>query len=235
VALEAMRTAYEGRWYTTLTFVQETRKRGADGKETVEVWYESLRHTDAGGTQLRIDTGEPRAGNGVIYTASETRRFTAGKQSESRKGGNALLLLIESVYLQPVDRTVTELAPTGVDLNRAVVTGKWENRPVWILGATSSSDLRSPQIWVDVERKVVVRALLPPIPGAPMMDVRIERFVPLAGAWLGTRCEFLVEGKLVQAEDYRDWKAGVELPAALFDPERFGTAPHWATSIAPGR
>jgi hypothetical protein len=234
-ALEAMRTAYDGRWYRTLTFVQETRKRGPEGKETVEVWYESLRHTDAAGTQLRIDTGAPRAGNGVIYTATETRRFSAGKQTESRQGGNTLLPLIEGVYLQPIERTAAELAPTGVDLTRRVVTGTWEKRPVWILGAASSFDLRSPQIWVDVERKVVVRALLPPIPGAPMMDIRIERFVPLDGAWLGTRCEFLVDGELVQAEDYRDWRAGVELADALFDPEKFAAAPHWAASLAPGR
>jgi len=76
----------------------------------------------------------------------------------------------------------------------------------------------------------VVRALLPPVPGAPMMDIRIERFVPLAAGWLGTRCEFLVDGKLVQAEDYRDWKAGVDLTDALFDPATFGTARHWALS-----
>jgi len=233
--LEAMRTAYAGRWYTTLTFVQETRKRAPDGKETVEIWYESLRHTDAGGTELRIDTGEPAAGNGVIYSASETRRFRAGRQVELRQGGNALLPLIEGVYVQPVDRTVAELAPTGVDLTRTVLTGQWEKRAVWILGASSGSDLRSPQIWVDVERKVVVRAILSPVPGAPVMDIRIGRWVPLDGGWLGTRCDFMVDGKLTQAEEYRSWKAGVDLPPALFDPATFGSAPHWAPSAGKGR
>ena len=229
-ALEAMRAAHAGRWYTTLTFVQQTRKRGLDGKETVETWYESLRHTEAAGTQLRIDTGLPADGNGVLYTASETRTFRAGKQVATRQGGNALLPLIEGVYVQPLERTVGELAPTGVDLTRPVVIGRWEKRPVWILGATSPSDLRSPQVWVDIERKVVVRALLAPVPGAPRMDIRIGRMVPLAGGWLGTRCEFRVDGKLEQAEEYRDWKAGVELPDALFDPATFASAPHWAGS-----
>ena len=227
-ALEAMRAAYAGRWYTTLTFVQKTRKRAPDGKETVETWFESLRHTDAQGTQLRIDVSPLPEGNGVVYSPSETRRFRAGKQVAVKEGGNALLPLIEGVYLQPVERTVAELRPTGVDLGWPVLPGTWEKRPVWILGATSATDLRSPQIWVDVERKVVVRTLLVPVPGAPVMDIRIERFVPLAGGWLGTRCEFLVDGKLEQAEDYEDWKAGVKLPDALFDPATFGTAPHWA-------
>jgi hypothetical protein len=227
-ALEAMRSAYVGRWYTTLTFVQRTRKRAPDGKETVETWYESLRHTDPAGTQLRIDTGSPADGNGVIYSATETRRFRAGKQVDVRRGGNALLPLIEGVYVQPLERTIAELAPTGVDLTRPVVMGQWEKRPAWILGETHRSGIRSPQIWVDVERKVVVRAILAPVPGAPIMDIRIGRYVPLSGGWLGTRCEFLVDGKVEQAEEYRDWKAGMDLPDALFEPARFGSAPHWA-------
>src|SRR5262249_18186924 len=89
-ALEVMRDDYAGRWYSTLTFVQKTTKRSPDGKQTVETWYESLRHTDASGTQLRIDLGSPSEGNGVLYTATETRRFRAGKAVETRQGGNAL-------------------------------------------------------------------------------------------------------------------------------------------------
>jgi hypothetical protein len=88
---------------------------------------------------------------------------------------------------------------------------------------------------VDVERKVVVRALLVPVPGAPFMDVRIGRFVELGGGWLGTRCEFLVDGKLDQLEDYEDWKAGVTLSPALFDPAKFRTAKHWATGVRTGK
>jgi hypothetical protein len=234
-ALEAMRRAYGGRWYTTLTFVQRTTRKDAQGKDTVETWFESLRYTAAGGTELRIDRGAPAEGNGVIYTARRTRVFRAGALSADRAGGNALLPLIEGVYLQPVATTVDELAPTGVDWSRPVLEGRWEERPVWILGAQAGDDARSPQVWVDVERKVVVRALLVPVPGAPFMDVRIGRFVELGGGWLGTRCEFLVDGKLDQLEDYEDWKAGVTLSPALFDPAKFRTAKHWATGVRTGK
>jgi hypothetical protein len=234
-ALEAMRRAYGGRWYTTLTFVQRTTRKDAQGKDTVETWFESLRYTAAGGTELRIDRGAPAEGNGVIYTARRTRVFRAGALSADRAGGNALLPLIEGVYLQPVATTVDELAPTGVDWSRPVLEGRWEERPVWILGAQAGDDTRSPQVWVDVERKVVVRALLVPVPGAPFMDVRIGRFVELGGGWLGTRCEFLVDGKLDQLEDYEDWKAGVTLSPALFDPAKFRTAKHWATGVRTGK
>jgi hypothetical protein len=223
-----MRQAYDGRWYSTLTFVQRTTKKDAQGKETVETWFESLRHTPSAGTELRIDRGQPSEGNGVLYTARRTRVFRAGALVADREGGNALLPLIESVYVQPIATTIEELAPVAVDWSRPVVEARWEERPVWIVGASSRDDLRSPQIWVDVERKVVVRTLLVPVPGAPFMDVRISRFVPVGGGWLGTRCEFLVDGKLDQLEDYENWKVGVDLSPQLFEPATFGTAKHWA-------
>src|SRR5262249_4785789 len=146
--LEAMRRAYDGRWYTTLTFVQRTSKKDAQGKDTVETWYESLRHTSSAGTELRIDRGKPSEGNGVLYTAGRTRVFRGGKLVADRESGNALLPLIESVYVQPVAKTVEELAPVAVDWSRPIVEGRWDDRLVWIVGASSRDDLRSPQIWV---------------------------------------------------------------------------------------
>jgi len=227
-ALGAMRAAYDERWYTTLTFVQKTRRWDAQGKETQETWYESLRYTPTEGTQLRIDRGPPSQGNGVLYSPNETRVFRAGKQVSSKPGGNLLLPLIEGVYLQPVERTVAELAPAGIDWGRPVIAGEWEQRPVWIVGARSAADAASPQLWIDVERQVVVRAILVPVPGAPLMDVRFGGWVALAGAWLGTRCEFLVAAKRDQVEEYTDWKAGPPLPASLFAPASFSSAQHWA-------
>ncbi len=226
--LQRMHDAYAGRWFTTLTFTQETDITRPDGRDTTATWYESLRYTPATGTQLRIDTGEPSVGNGVLYTADSLRVFRAGKQVAARAGGNALLPLVEGAYVQPLERTVAELAPTGVDLSRPVRAGVWEGRPVWIAGAASDSDLASPQFWVDTATKAVVRAIFSPVPGAPTMDAHLGQLVPVGGGWLATRCEFLVSGKTVQVEKYSGWRANVALSPALFDPATFATAPHWA-------
>lgn len=226
--LRTMHDAYRGKWYTSLTFTQQTTQRRPDGTDTVSTWYETLRHTEAKGTELRIDRGDPAAGNGVLYTADTLIVLRGGKVAVSRQGGNALLPLIEGVYLQPVERTAAELAPTKVDFSRAVVTGRWNDRPVWIAGVTAAGDTTSPQIWVDVETKVVVRAILVPVPTAPLMDIRLDGVVPLAGGWLATKCTFFVAGAQVQAEEYRDWKANVELSPGLFDVATWTTAPHWA-------
>ena len=226
--VERMRAAYAGRWYTSLIFTQKTTQRGSDGVEKVTTWYESLRFTEHAGTQLRIDTGSPTQGNGVLYSGDSLWVVRGGKLAAARRGGNALLPLIEGVYMQPVSRTASELAPTGVDLSRPVLTGRWDNRTVLIAGATSAADSISPQFWVDEERNVVVRALLVPVPGTPTMDIRLEGIVPLANGWLATKCSFFVAGALTQVEEYGDWKANVDLPSGLFSIQEWTTALHWA-------
>lgn len=226
--LHAVREAYDGRWYRTLTFVQKTTMFAADGKATVTTWYESVRQPSSGPTQLRIDVGDPAQGNGVLYTADSARVFRNGKQVVNQAGGNALLPLVEGAYVQPVERTVAELRQTKVDFARGTVSGTWEGRAVWIVGAASASDTTSPQFWVDAENKMVVRVIFVPVPGAPIMDMRLGEVRPAGGGLLATRCEFYVKGKLVQTEEYQDWQADRELPDALFDPASWSTAPHWA-------
>src|SRR5262249_33986275 len=176
--LQAMHDAYARQWYARLTFIQKTTRKTADGKDTVATWYESVRYTAAKGAELRIDIGEPSAGNGVLYTADSLWAFKAGKLTVARAGGNALIPLIESVYMQPVDRTVRAPAPTGVDFPRAPVKTRWQDHDVWIIGVTSAADPASPQIWVDIATKVVVRSIFAPVPGRPPMDARFERYVP---------------------------------------------------------
>jgi hypothetical protein len=226
--LQAMHDGYAGKWYSTLTLVQKTTRRTADGRDSVATWYESVRYTAEHGAQLRIDIGSPTLGNGVLYTADSLWAFRDGKLAVTRAGGNALIPLIESVYMQPVDRTVRELAATGVDFTRATVKGRWLDHDVWIVGASSAADTVSPQVWVDVATKVVVRSIFAPVPGRPMMDARFQKYVALAGGWLATQCVFFVDGKFSQGEDYQDWKANVPLAPALFDIATFTTAPHWA-------
>jgi hypothetical protein len=154
--------------------------------------------------------------------------FRDGKLTQTRAGGNVLIPLIQGAYVQPVDRTAAELAPAGVDLSRPVLRFRWYDRPVWIAGAASPADTTSPQFWVDVRTLAVVRAILKPVPTAPVMDVQLERLVQVDGGWLATRCEFYVNGKRTQTEEYSDWKGNVALAPGMFDAATWTTAPHWA-------
>jgi len=221
-----MHDAYAGKWYRTLTFVQRTTQRRRDGTDTVTTWYESLRQVD-GVTQLRIDIGDPSAGNGVLYTADSSWRVRDGKLVSASADGNEFLPLIEGVYFNPVEQTIRELSSTKTDMSR-VVEGRYDGRRVWIIGATSTADTTSPQIWIDAERNVAVRAVLSPSANLPMLDIHLDGYVPIDATWLASKIAMLQGGVPRQTEEYRDWKVNVDLPASLFAVATWTSAPHWA-------
>lgn len=226
--LDAMRAAYDGKWYHTLTFRQKTTLRGQDGTERVQTWYEALRHTSATGTQLRIDFGDPKDGNGVIYTADSLWRVRGGKLAGATGDGNVFLPMIEGVYVQPVDRTLKELESTKIDMSK-VYQARWEGRPTWVVGAASASDSTSPQFWVDAERKVVTRMILVVVAGRPPMDIHLGGYERVGDGWLATKVTMYVGGVAQQTEEYSDAKVGVALDALLFDPNQWSAAKHWTT------
>lgn len=225
--LEAMRAAYAGKWYHTLTFTQKTTRRLQDGTEQQETWYETLTHT-AAGTKLRIDQGDLSAGNGTVYTPDSSFAVRGGKALPPRGTGNEFLPLIEGVYVQPVAKTVKELDQMKVDMSR-VRTGTWEGKPVWIVGASTAADTTSPQFWIDTDKKVLVRMLVAFIPGQPPFDVHLAGYERVGnGAWLATKIEMFQGGVRRQAEEYSGWKVDVPVDAAMFDLAQWSTAPHWA-------
>jgi hypothetical protein len=225
--LQRMHDAYAGKWYRTLTFVQKTTRHRPDGTTDISTWFESLEHAGPGATRLRIDIGDPSVGNGILYTADSTSRLTAGKLRSAQSGGNEFLPMIEGVYMQPVSQTLAELKDTGIDMTK-VMKGEWQNRPVWIVGASSPSDTTSPQFWIDIERNVVVRMIIIPAPNAGSMDIHLDGYVPLERGWLATKVAMSANGKPVQTEEYSEWKANVDLPKSMFDPATWTTSPHWA-------
>lgn len=227
--LEAMRSAYAGKWYHTLTFVQKTTFHRQDGSVQEETWYETLRHT-AAGTQLRIDRGDLAAGNGMMFTPDSTFPVRGGNPMPPRGTGNEFLPLIEGVYVQPVERTMKELAQMKVDWAK-VYGGTWEGKPVWVVGAASASDTTSPQFWVETDRKVLVRMMIRPNESQPPLDVKLGGYVRVGNqSWLATKIMMSQGGRPVQGEEYSNWKVDVPVDPALFDLTKWTTAPHWAKS-----
>lgn len=222
--LTRMHDRYAGKWFRTMTFVQRTTQRRPDGTEQVTTWYEAQR-----GPRLRIDIGDPALGNGALYTADSLYVVRGGKVPRSMAEGNPFLPLIVSVYLEPVAVTVAQLAPYRIDLSRIHVQD-WEGTPTYVVGASSPSDTTSPQFWVEKDRLIVTRFLLPlvPSPENRNQDVRLENNVPLGGGWLATRVRMLDKGAPMQTEEYSDWRADVDLPESFFQVEHWGEGAHWA-------
>jgi hypothetical protein len=220
-----MHDAYAGKWYKTLTFVQQTTITRPNGVVDSSTWYESLKSPD----RLRIDFGDPAKGNGALYTADSLYVVRAGKVTRALGSGNPFLPFVAGVYDQPLSTTLQQLAPYHFDLSR-IRTDTWEGHPVYVVGATSADDLESAQFWIDRDRLVAVRFLvkLSPAPDAKPNDIRLEKYVPVGGGWLATHVA-IMEGDVVrQAEDYSDWRGDVALPDDFFVAEKWNEVTHWA-------
>jgi len=221
--LGRMHDRYAGHWFETLTFVQRTTQYRPDGTSHVSTWYEAQR-----GPRLRIDVGDPSAGNGALYTADSLYVLRAGKVVRTMAEGNPFLPLIVGVYTQPLAQTIAQIAPYKVDLSR-LHTEEFEGKPTYVVGSASPADTTSPQFWVEKDRLIVTRFRLPlfPTPDHRVQDVRLENNVPVAGGWLATRVRMLDQGKPVQTEEYSDWRVNVPLPETFFQAEHWSEGPHW--------
>jgi hypothetical protein len=222
--LERMHAMYAGKWFRTLTFTQTTTIRGANGQERVETWYEAAQSP----TRLRIDVGDPAQGNGIIATPDSTYVMRAGRLAATQPRGNVFIPLIQGVYAQPVDESVRQLQANGLPVT-TVREDTWQGRRVYVVGATAPTDTISPQFWVDAERLVAVRVLLPAGPnaqGAPL-DVHLDEYVKLGDSWLATKVAMSRGGVLQQLEVYTSYRVDVPLTPGFFEAATWSTAPHW--------
>lgn len=216
-----MRAAYDGRWYRTLTFTQQTIVARANGAADTTTWYESL----SGPARLRIDVGDPSLGNGVLYTADSSYVVRDGTLRRTDANGNPFLPLIMGVYLQPVSETVRQLQLFGFDLARTT-KGRYDGHAVDIVGTNDAADTTSAQFWIDTEQQIVrrVRGNVRGIGGA---DIHLDGYERVGKAWLATRIAMQL-GPRTQTEVYADWKVDVPVAESLFDLAQWRTAPHWA-------
>ncbi len=214
--LDAMRARYDGKWYRTLTFVQNNTEHHPDGSVERSVWREWLQAPG----KLRIEFQPADSGNGVLFANDSIYPFRRDSLGRARPFVHPLLVLGFDVYMQPVERTVAQLqqAPRVFDLS-ILSEGTWQGRPVWIVGS------KTRQFWVDKERLVFVR-LLEPTPGdtAKIADTRFNKYQPLAGGWVSPEVEFLVNGQQTFLEEYTQIQANVAMPAALWDARQWKAA-----------
>lgn len=213
--LAAMRARYDGKWYRTLTFVQNNTERHQDGTVERSVWREWLQAPG----NLRIEFQPADSGNGVLFANDSIYPFRHDTLGTARPFVHPLLVLGFDVYMQPVERTMAQLqqAPRVFDLS-VLSEGTWEGRPVWIVGTKR-------QFWVDKERLVFVRMLEPtPRDSAKTSETRFNKYQALAGGWVSPEVEFLVDGQQQFLEEYTQIQANVAMPAAFWDARQWKAA-----------
>ena len=215
--IAAMHDRYDDSWYSTLRFRQNVIRTRPDGTAMpTEVWLE---HAEIPG-KLRIDLAANYNGNAQTFNGDSLFVFQNGKLTRRLKNRNPLMVLGFDIYRQPVATSLQVLREEGFDFTK-FRQDTWQGRPAYVVGA-DAGDLKAKQFWIDRERLVFTRLIMPAGPqGARTQEIRFDNYQPIGGGWIAPLVLFFVDGKETMREEYFDMEANVKLPAGLFDPDQF--------------
>lgn len=220
--LEAMKAEYDGSWYKTLTFVQETIQFRSDGSVDTTLWYEALELPG----KLRIDIEEPNSGNALMFRSDSLFVFRDGNLVNAGRTYHPLLLLGFDAYFLETTDLMAKLDSLEFNLD-IMHESTWQDRPVYVIGA-EEGDFETPQFWIDQERLYFVRMFQRVgLSGESIQEVQFNGYEEIGGGWVAPRVVFYQDGSLTLIELYSDMNAGVEFDDRLFSPIEWATADHW--------
>lgn len=212
--VRAMHERYASKWYHTLSFEQQSITHKPDGTNSTEIWHEALMLPG----RLRVEIGDPAAGNSMLFANDHLYLFKDGKLADQKHYVHPLLVLGFDVYAQPVEKTMQQLKDLHIDL-QSMHEETFDGRPMYVVGA-KQGDLNTIQFWVDKQRLYFVRLLEPSQkqPGV-VQDIRFEDYKQVeGGGWLAEHVVVYAQSKLVFEERYSDIKINPPLSDSLFDP-----------------
>jgi len=219
--VERMRERYDGKWFRTLTFLQNNTLYKRGGGEDRSQWMEYMSVPG----RLRIEYLPAANKSGVLFVNDTVYTFVNGKRMDARKRIHPLLLLGADVYAIPPERTLGQLDSLGIDLGK-FREGDWEGRRTYVVGA-DAGDSTSSQFWVSADSLLVVRVVESQAAGARKVatDYRFNKYVDVGGFPIAVEILMLRDGRPLFKEEYADVKVNVDVSEALFDTSRWASGP----------
>jgi hypothetical protein len=219
--LQDVHRRYANTRFRTLTFTQRTTF--PDGR--VEWWYEA----ESIPGKARVDVAPFADRNAQIFRNDSAYVFRAGELTQRGEGLAATMWTLMDMYVIPPAETAAALTRRGFDLS-VTHEREHEGRRVIVLGALPG-DTTSAQIWLDREHLFTVR-MISPRGGHRVTDVSGHVF--MGGGWVEQEIRVYLNGEMTLLEEYFDTRVNVELPADLFEPDRYRTPPWTETRPAGG-
>ena len=216
-----MRARYDGKWYRTLSFVQNNTLYRADGGAEKSQWMEYL----AVPSRLRIDYLTQGNRSGLLVSDNTFYAFDNGKQVSTVRRVHPLLLLSADVYALPPEVTLRRVDSLGIDTT-AFRRAEWQGRSAYVVGA-AAGDTTSSQFWVNADSLLVVRVIETRTAGPRTLstDYHFNRYTDVGGYPVAMEVVMHRDGRPVFREEYADVKVNVDVPEALFDTSRWASGP----------
>lgn len=212
--IRKMLNKYEGHWYETLTFDQQTTRYDSAGNITSDqVWYEAMRLPD----QLVIKIDDMNGGNGMLFRNDSLYQFQEGEIAGSRPMIHPLFVLGFSVYAQPLEKTISSLNALGFDLSK-FHKRTFKGKQYYVVGA-DKGDETSNQFWIEKDRLLFTR-LIQDFGDGRKQDIRFNDYRKLGGGWVAAEVLFFTNGHLRLKEIYSKIQSP-SLSEAMFETEGF--------------
>jgi len=210
-----------GRWYSTLSFSGETTRWGAAGEASRNRWMQYVRVP--GG--MRVEFMPRSEGGGVLFEGGRVHTFAGGRRIDTQRQIHPLLLLSSDIRVMPANRALAELRSLGIAAERFRET-TWSGRRVYVVGA-ARGDTTSTQVWFDAERLVPVRWIQRETRDgrASVADTRLLGYRRVGGFFVPHEVVGYRDGRRVLREVYSNVRVNPSLSPALFDPNRWDSAP----------
>ncbi len=217
--IDAAHKRYKDKAAKNVTFVQYNTHYQADTVSGKSTWYEAIEYP----TKFRIDFGEIKEGNAVIFAYDSVFNFKNGQNTRKMPFKNNLILLAGGMNFMAKDKIMSELKSAGYDLSK-FREDTYNEKPVYVVGA-AQNDFTSSQFWIDKKHLYLVRTF-EKMPNGDVREARFSKHTKAGKGWIETNVLFLINGKKTQLEEYKDIKANVLLDSKLFDAAYFGKV-HW--------
>lgn len=211
--LEQMHIRYSGKWHKSFTFTQTTQQFRGDTVYKTSTWYEAIIFPD----KFRIDIGEKKDSNAVIYLKDSVYSIRKGKLTGKRKDNDNLTFLLGGMYFYPLDIVKQKVTEKGYDLSRFHET-TWKGKPTYVIGANNSTE-KTNQLWIDQENFYIVKFVK--YDGKSKEEGVFYNHKKFGNGWSETAVDFYVDDKLIQKEIYQECKANPEINEKIFDPYHF--------------
>ncbi len=208
-----MHDRYDGKYFQTMTFLQNNTAYTTTGEEQKSQWYE---HLEAPG-KLRIAFLPVAQKSGLVQVDERVASFDNGIRVDFRRSINPLLLLTVDAYAAPTASILRALDSLGVNAD-IIRADEWDGRPVYVVGA-KAGDTTSSQMWVDAERLRLVRFVQKDRWGERTIvsDIRFRNYREIEGYDIPTEFLTLRNGRTVWREQRADIRINAELPPGVFD------------------